>query len=166
MINHLRYLTRVFLFCTVVTTSCKQERQPCLTPQASSLTMRTVRIAADKVVDSPFRAIVFKPDAGAGSRATAYAKSATFALPLSPVSDSCRWFVLADTAAGSALDTIAFIYRRDLNFISNACGYNYRYQLNAVTATHNFIDSVKIQNGTVSNDAKINNLQVFIHPAP
>lgn len=166
MIRYVRHII-LLLLCAGLWGACKRERQPCLTPRIATVKTRMVRLAADnKVVDSPLRAAGFLPDSDIDTTARFYSKSSTFTLTLSQIADESRWFVAADTAPGSPIDTIDFRYSRKLNFISNACGYNYLFTLLAVTSTHNFIDSIKIEDANVSNDAGKNNIQVYIHPAP
>lgn len=162
----------VYLFVVVVLfvalgEGCKRERQPCLTPRIATVKTKMVRVGADnKVIDSPLRAPLFLPDSEVDSVVRLYGKSSSFTLTLSQLADTCRWFISSDTADGSPVDTVDFRYSRKLNFISNACGYNYLFTLLSVTSTHNFIDSIKTEDANVSNDASKNNIQVFIHPAP
>ena len=166
MIRYAGYAA-LLLLCAVLWSACTRERQPCLTPRIATVKTRMVRTAPDnKVIDSPLRAALFLPDSDVDTIARLYSKSSTFTLTLSQTVDSSRWFIAADTAAGSAIDTVDFRYSRKLNFISNACGYNYLFTLQSVSSTHNFIDSIKIEDANVSNDASKNNIQVFIHPAP
>ncbi|MBX2905861.1 MAG: hypothetical protein KF744_07480 [Taibaiella sp.] len=166
MIRYVCMAALVLLF-TALGSACKRDRQPCLTPRIATVKTRMVRVGADnKVVDSPLRAAIFLPDSDVDSVARLYAKSSTFTLTLSQLADTCRWYIAADSAVGSAIDTVDFRYSRKLNFISNACGYNYLFTLLSVTSTHNFIDSIKTEDANVSNDASKNNIQVFIHPAP
>jgi len=58
-----------------------------------------------------------------------------------------------------------FRYARNLQFVSNACGYAYNYVLSSVgTTTHN-VDSVRITNANVTNNANTEkNLRVYFHP--
>ncbi len=99
-------------------------------------------------------------------KGTLYAKSSIFTLSLSPQADSTFWFFAADSAAGSPFDTLLFRYNRQLQFVSNACGYTYYFGLKGVQSTHHIIDSVSITNASVTNNANVTHLQVYIHPHP
>lgn len=145
--------------------SCTQERQPCITPKYASLILKTVRLnASGSVVDTPMPAAVFGAITDSGTKGIIFPRSATFSLSLSPVSDSCRWIFAPDTTTGTLADTITFKYNRQLEFISNACGYTYFYGLTRVTSTNRNIDSIIITNTTVTNNVNNSHLQVFIRP--
>jgi len=145
--------------------SCTQERQPCLTPKIAVLNLKTVQLTADKkTIDSAFNAAVFGPVTGPVIKGAAYAKSSKFTLSLSPQKDTCYWLFAADTAKGSMIDTLTFLYDRELHFVSNACGYSYFYSINAIQATHHFVDSVAISNSNVTNNVNTTHVQVYIHP--
>jgi hypothetical protein len=145
--------------------SCTQDRQACLTPKTASLLMKSVRKNTDSsVIDTPFKAAVFAPLTGPDISGVLYSQSSSFTLSLSPQADSCTWLFVSDTAAGAAIDTITFFYDRELNFISNACGYSYTYSVNTTRTTHNTIDSVTIKNASVTNNVNTNNILLYIHP--
>lgn len=145
--------------------ACTQERQPCLTPKTAVLIMKSVRNTTDKkVIDTAFNAAVLVPVTTVADKGTFYSKSSTFTVSLSPLSDTCQWLFAADTAAGSAVDTLTFTYNRELKFVSNACGYSHFFSLNSVSSTHNTIDSVTISNKSVTNNVNTTHVQVHIHP--
>jgi hypothetical protein len=48
------------------------------------------------------------------------------------------------------IDTVQFIYDRQLYFISYACGFSYNYHLLEMTFTNNRIDSISITNSFIS----------------
>jgi hypothetical protein len=129
--------------------------------------MKTVEIkAGNTVADTPMPAAVFLALTASGAKGRLYIQSSKFVLSLSPATDSCSWAFASDSAAGSPFDTLTFRYTRQLQFISNACGYDYFYQLASVQTTHHIIDSVFIANTSVTNDVNTNHLQVYIHPHP
>lgn len=167
MISKHRY--NFYLVAAVLTTllfsSCTQERQPCITPKYASLILKTVRLnASASVIDTPMPAAVFGAITDSGTKGIIFPRSATFSLSLSPVSDSCRWIFAPDTTTGTPADTITFKYNRQLEFISNACGYTYFYGLTGVTSTNRNIDSIIIKNTSVTNNVNNSHLQVFIRP--
>ncbi|MBL7692768.1 MAG: hypothetical protein JNM41_14340 [Flavipsychrobacter sp.] len=147
--------------------SCTQERQPCLTPKTAILKMKSVRKATDdKVLDTAFNAAVFFPMSPFVSTGTFFAKASGFTLSLSPLSDTCQWRFAPDTAAGVLYDTLTFVYRRQLTFVSNACGYSHFFELDTVFSTHHTVDSASILNRSVTNNVNTNHVQVFIRPRP
>ena len=82
-------------------------------------------------------------------------------IALNPGKDSTRYTFHADTTAASVLDTITFYYVPTIHFISNSCGYNYYYTLNAVKSTGHLLDSVAMINNNVTNDVKVRNVQLY-----
>ncbi|GAA4460467.1 hypothetical protein GCM10023093_03150 [Nemorincola caseinilytica] len=147
--------------------SCTQERQPCLTPRSASLRMRMVRKVTDSLtIDTATPNPFFRAVAAGGQQGYLYTSRSSFALSLSPVADTSMWLYSPDTAAGTLTDTIIFRYERQLQFISNACGYTYYYDLRSAATTSHTIDSVQIINSSVTSDASKNHIQVYIHPRP
>lgn len=146
--------------------ACKQDRLPCLTPKIASLNLHTVRITshADTTkVDTVLQSATFIAITNSGNKGIIYPPQASFTLSLSSVADSCQWAVAADTV-NLNYDTLTFHYSRNLQFISNACGFAYFYNLTDVRSTHHFIDSLRITNINVTNNVNTSHLQVFIHP--
>jgi len=147
--------------------SCTQQRQPCITPMYASLILKTVRPGATgSAIDTPMPAAVFGAITNAGTKGIIFPQSASFSLSLSPVSDSCQWIFAPDTTTGTLLDTVLLKYTRQLEFISNACGYTYFYTLTGVTSTKQNIDSIIITNTSVTNNVNNSHLQVYIRPQP
>jgi hypothetical protein len=85
---------------------------------------------------------------------------AQFSIVLSPLHDSTRWVIQSDSAI-TPIDTLTFIYNRKLNFVSNACGYNYLYDLIQVLNTRHNIDSVSINNSAITTKAGIEHVKIF-----
>jgi hypothetical protein len=159
-----KYLVALFI-PVLLLHACTQDRQPCLTPKTAVLIMKSVRKTTDnKVLDTAFNSALLVPVIAPMNKGTYYAKSSNFTVSLSPLSDTCQWLFAADTAAGSAIDTLTFSYNRELKFVSNACGYSHFFSLNTVGTTHNFIDSVTISNKSVTNNVNTTHVQVYIHP--
>ncbi len=161
----------IFIILAVILTllhmSCTQERQPCITPRYASLLLKTVRPGTTgTAIDTPMPSAVFGAITDSGTKGIMFPRSATFSLSLSPISDSCRWIFAPDTAMSTLLDTILFKYTRQLEFISNACGYTYFYGLTGVTSTNRNIDSIIVTNTSVTNNVNNSHLQVYIRPQP
>jgi hypothetical protein len=147
--------------------SCTQERLPCLTPKTASLKVRAVRKLNDTaIVDTALPAAVLVAVTDSGKTGYLYAGSSSFTLSLSPVADTAKWLISADTIAGSPLDTIVFRYTRRLQFLSNACGYTYYYNINSVSTTNHIIDSFLITDRNVTSNVNTSHLKVYIHSAP
>src|SRR4051812_4799919 len=111
--------------------ACKHERQPCFTPKTAILNMRTVHFRApgdSGIVDTALPAAVFGAMTTDSLKGSIYPRQSNFILSLSTVADSCRWMFTTDSFKQD-LDTLTFYYSRKLQFISNACGYTYFFDL-------------------------------------
>ncbi len=169
--------TKNISFCLLLATvvacsglfSCNQERQPCLVPKTASLNIECVHFAADTAtttIDTALPNAIFGALTNGGLKSVVYTTaSALFTISLSPLADSCSWLVLTDSTYSTPPDTLNFYYTRQLQFLSNACGYTYFYTLSSATTTHNHIDSVLITNPSVTNNVNTTRqLEIFIHP--
>lgn len=143
--------------------SCSQERNPCLEPRDYFLKLRTYRPA-----DTGSAGVDYTlPAATAGYVDTPlvfYADTVErneFIGPLSGIADSVRWFILPDSANLAGRDTVTFYYKRNLNFLSTACGYTYVYELQGLQTTYNSIDSARIEVAEVSGNANDIHVKVF-----
>lgn len=156
----------LFAFFPLFFTACKQERQPCLTPKTAILNVETMHIPSPGAapVDTAGPHPVLLAVTATGEQGGYYTQVATFTLSLSPDADTCVWLYATDTASAVLPDTITFRYQRNLQFLSNACGYAYFYYLKTVqTTTHN-IDSVRITDANVTNNVNTKHLRIYIHP--
>jgi hypothetical protein len=148
--------------------SCTQERQICLTPKIVNLRAEFMRKAtatadfSDSALPSGrFIALTNNGPQGFQSRQ----QSATALFSLSPDTNFCQWAYRTDSNSSTVFDTLSFYYRRQLHFISNACGYTYFYTLDSAHTTHIFTDSLRVVNSSITNDVTTpNHLQVYIHP--
>lgn len=173
-----KYLMAVLVvICGITGMGCKQQRTPCLTSKAAPLTLETMHItyAGDTAfVDTALATAVFVALTNTRDTGLEYLQQqSVFNISLSPDTNYCRWLFTSDTSAGNRnFDTLTFFYRRDLQFLSNACGYTYFYSLDSVHVTHYslltpqfVIDSVSISNASVTNNANTTkNLRIYIHP--
>ena len=80
-----------------------------------------------------------------------------FALPLSPEFEE-RSFAVAND---SIVDTLTFSYTSRLNLVNTVCGFVPNYTIKKVESTHNFIESVRLENSDVNTDEK-NNIRVYL----
>jgi hypothetical protein len=166
MTKHTKYLPVFFLvFCYVLFAACTQERQPCLTPTTASLNIKTIRFrnGAAQPSDTALPAAVFRALTATGVKGFIFSRRSDFVISLSPVADTCTWAMTTDTT-GTAYDTLTFYYKRLQQFISNACGYAYFYNLDSIRTTRHNIDSIQIINANVTNNVNTGNLQIYIHP--
>jgi hypothetical protein len=102
-----------------------------------------------------------------------FPQQSVLTISLSSDTTFCQWLFKPDTTT-KTFDTISFYYQRNLQFLSNACGFAYFYTLDSVHTTHfsyqNYnvvysIDSAHITNASVTNDVNTTyQLQVYIHP--
>ncbi len=151
----------------VVGTSCTQERLPCLTPKTVTMKVKTVKwVNSSLTTDTVLQTSLWGAVTETGTRGYGYAGRSSYALTLSPVADSSVWLFAPDTATGTPIDTLTLHYERVLTFLSNACGYTYYFNLQSATNTTHNIDSVRILNASITNNASTNHLQIYVHPNP
>jgi hypothetical protein len=76
-------------------------------------------------------------------------------MELSPLADSSQFYLKVDSAL--VADTLTFRYQRVQHFISPGCGFGTYFNLDTVIATRHTIDSVVINNKSVtsSNDTHL-----------
>lgn len=155
---------RVVLLAVPFFVACNAERGPCL-----ELLSAQVKLGSYRYVDSSrsyvdsflpnanFRAL----DIDSANRWIMGAKGVSkFSLVLSPLRDTARWLVEADSGQRPA-DTLTFIYLRKLKFLSNACGYSYTYELKQLLATRNSLDSVAINSYEVTTKAGTEHVRIY-----
>ncbi len=162
-----RYLPVILLLlCLIGCMACSQQRLPCLNPVTASLIVNTVHMKTDTSsapVDSSLPKAAFYPLSTEKNDTSRYQPSSLFTLTLSPDTSFCQWIYSAD--ATQPFDTLSFFYRRRLEFISNACGFTYYFDLDSVRTTHWHTDSVDILNTSVNDNVNTKHLQIYIHPS-
>jgi len=169
MINRKIYTTiALFSVCCLLWAACSQQRQPCLTPTTAGLNIECVHLLTDTntvPVDTVLNAAVFFAVTSSGKKEIIDSLyNSLFTISLSPIADSCRWMMTTDTLSSNLYDTLTFFYQRNLQFLSNACGYTYFYNLDSVHTSHFNIDSVVILNASVTNNVNTEQLEIYIHP--
>lgn len=116
----------------------------------------TIDIFPDSVMNSPqMRIIGESKDILVQS-----ARDAALRILFNYSKDSIRYSFRTDTTS-NVFDTITFYYEPTLHFISNNCGYNYFYSIQKVTHTTHMLDSFAIPNSNVTDDAQIENVQLY-----
>ena len=158
------------LLCSLSLFSCTQDRQPCLQPKQQRL-LAGMYHASDSAgiititsinLPSPYIGTI-----GAANNETIYygatSSGHTYALYMSSVADSCQYFIKPDTVASTQFDTLSFYYQRQLNFLSNACGYTYFYSLDHINTTNHNIDSLVLKNTLVSTNVNVEHLKIYFH---
>ena len=170
MIKQQKYLCFVLVaLCCIGWVACTQQRQPCLTPKTASLIIESIHLTTDTStvpVDTALIAAVFTPlvPGKSASPDTTFSQQSLFTISLSPDDTICQWLFSTDTLTTIAPDTLTFHYQRNLQFLSNACGYTYFYTLDTVITTHRINDSLHIINTSVTNNVNTKHLQIFIRP--
>lgn len=167
MTKPLRYLAVIFAAVALFTgASCTQQRLPCMEPRMAVLNIKTLhfKLATDtKPVDTGLPSAVFIALTQQGKKGLIFSTASSFNLSLSSVSDSSVWTFSTDSLTKNTIDdTLVFYHRRNLHFISNACGYTYYFDLDSVHSTKNNIDSLRIMNPEVTNNVNTNHLQIYI----
>lgn len=162
MTKILRGAIGLFLPLLLVFAACKDEdeRDPCFEPKNIYLSAGAYRTdTGASVRDTALPNLILGPvdsvrflDFDANSR--------KFLLFLSPLQDSCRYYLQPDSGV-SPMDTLTFLYTRRLEFLSNACGYTYFFNLQQVRHTRHMIDSVRIASFDVTNNASTEHLRVY-----
>jgi hypothetical protein len=156
------FLSFLALVLTNAFLSCTTSRNPCLEPKVAKLSISCYQFKVDSYIDTAL------PNANFVSLDIDSARfwywgangQSKFDLVLSPLQDSSRWILQADSAF-SPIDTLTFFYTRNLKFISNACGYSYDYTISRVVATSRNLDSVKITNNLVTTKAGVENVKIY-----
>jgi hypothetical protein len=156
------------LLALILIYSCKkeEEREPCLQPTTIQLHVKTMRRADSglAVLDTLLPFPLLRPLSG---QPTQYVydfgrrPTQALAMSLNQVADSCRWSIQPDSAATSLRDTLTFYYSRQPRFLSNACGYTTFYDLKDYRTTTHAIDSVILQNASVTNDVNVINFRIY-----
>jgi uncharacterized protein DUF6452 len=168
MIRTPRYLLIILMaLCGIAWAACTQTRLPCLTPKTAILTLESMHKTSDTATifyDTALTSAVFVALTKTGADTEKiFSQQATFVLSLSPDTGFSAWLVKTDTTAVT-FDTIFFYYKRQLQFLSNACGYTYFYSLDSVHGKGRMIDSVHLNNTSVTTNVSTKHLQIYIHP--
>ncbi len=168
MISHKILPVILFALCVAGWMACSQQRQPCLTPKTGTLSLETIHFKTDTntiPIDTALPSAVFSPVTSNAALITVYPTQASFTVSLSPDTTFCQWVFSTDTAGYLAgrIDTMNFFYRRHLQFLSNACGFTYFFDIDSLHTTHLMIDSVHILHTSVTNNVNTKHLQVYIH---
>jgi hypothetical protein len=80
-------------------------------------------------------------------------------MPLRFDSDTTTFILSARTIR----DTIRFVHRSELDFISGECGYIFAFEIDTVLSTEAFIDSVAIDYPFVRYGESTNNIRLYIY---
>lgn len=140
-----------FIFAGII--ACENETKVCDQTLSNNLHTHFKRDSALILTDT----IMPKVTAYALGRDTIYKNQALTDMyfQLSPVDDSCRFYVKVDSTA--VADTLTFRYSRTKHFISPGCGFGTYFLLDTVLATRHTISYLQINNKSVtsSNDTHI-----------
>lgn len=142
--------------------ACTADRNPCLEPKVPKVHVACYQFKTDNYVDTALpNAIFVSLDIDSARYWYWAAKTISkFDLVLSPLRDTARWILQADSAF-SPIDTLTFVYERKLKFISNACGYSHDYLIKEIISTNQNIDSVRVSNNSVTTKAGIENVKIY-----
>ncbi len=80
-------------------------------------------------------------------------------LPLSMHTDTTAYRIKVKTL----LDTIWFVYRRDLSYVSSSCGLTMNIEIDTILFTGRFIDSVAINYPYILYNENIENVKIYIN---
>jgi Family of unknown function (DUF6452) len=149
--------------------ACTQDRDPCLTPKIASFNLEMVHFPTDTAtttVDTALPHAVFGALSNKNYAVEIFPQQSVFTISLAETADTCRWTFTTDTASGTVhlTDTLTFFYSRQLQFLSNACGYTDFFKLDSLHTTNFNIDSIHITNTSITNDITPRHLKIYIHP--
>ena len=132
---------------------CRKDelRDPCLQPTNVAVRLSSKQVRDTLQIDTNLPKAILVPIGGKGALGFNTGAN-TLSLYLSPLADSCRYLLSADSFA-TTLDTLSFFYSRKITFLSNACGFTTFFTLSSAAVTHNAIDSFRLANHLVNNDA-------------
>ncbi len=160
----------VVFVCITMLSACTQQRTPCYEPKIVPVSIGTYRMSDTVAVDTalPFPRF-YCLDTALEQSISAKNK---FSALLSPFLDSTRWVLIPDLIDPTDTldttetlvqfyDTVVFYHTRKMQFISNACGYVFYYDLTNVRTTKNSIDSIILLNNSVDNNADAEHIKIF-----
>lgn len=81
---------------------------------------------------------------------------ATFSLPLNPDEQEVTLYITLNQVN----DTAKLVYDTYPHLVSSGCGYTFYFDITSLATTHNIIDSLIIENKSVTLDGK-RNLRLF-----
>lgn len=176
-----KHIPALLFVLSVIASSCTQQRPPCVEPILVSLRFSVLSTHWDSAIGGRVTFDTILPYATLGTVGAAqntiyyFGSTAQFSLLLNPNKDSCTWFLSQDSGR-IPVDTITFHYSRALQFLSNACGYTYYFNLTTTPTTPNLqnnivlnpfdtlhkIDSITIENAGVTNNVNVEHLKIYV----
>ncbi|MBS2209791.1 hypothetical protein KEM09_00140 [Carboxylicivirga mesophila] len=85
-------------------------------------------------------------------------------MPTNIERDTTSFVFREQTIASDIVDTIMFVYTRELNYVSGDCGFTYNLHIDTVIHTINIIDSVVVSYPSVLYNENLENVKIFIEP--
>src|SRR5690606_13610136 len=80
---------------------------------------------------------------------------------LDPDLSNMQYKIIPNTASMEECDTINIMYSSHLFFISNDCGYTYNYNIESVSITNHYIDSIAISNKEITTEGNKKHIRLF-----
>ena len=160
--NTLPFYCLMLIFSVSIIACNTTERGPCLEPTVPKLQLGCYQLKGVSFVDTALpNANIVSLDIDSAMFWYWGAKGQNkFQLLLSPLHDTARWIVQTDSFF-APIDTLTFIYERELKFYSNACGYGYNFKLRDLLFTTRNLDSVSISTNEVTTKAGIENVKIY-----
>lgn len=138
--------------------SC-EDYKDCNSPVKTSLGLGFYQMLNQEAADSTLPALTLY---GIGHKDSLLADEESkrqIFVPLNQNKDSSSFFLQSDSTKQNG-DTIKVTYNRDLHFVSSGCGFTTFYQLDTVTSTYHYIDSIALVNKKIITTNAIN-LKIF-----
>lgn len=162
--QYLSFFTLIASIFLLAVSSCSTERNPCLEPTVARVNVGCYQYKSDTktYIDTALPNANFVSIDIDSARFLYWGadKLSKYALILSPLRDTSRWVLQADSSF-SQIDTLTFVYEKKLKFYSTGCGYGYEYNILNVLSTSRNLDSVRISNAEVTTKASTENVKIY-----
>ena len=89
------------------------------------------------------------------------ANVSSLTVPLDPGKDFSRFIFEYDSIS----DTLQINYKRELTFISHACGFTTDYTVEGINSSNNRLDSVIVTNQIITRNQNEEHVKIYFSPA-
>jgi hypothetical protein len=144
----------VYLIVLVVVSAACSQQAPCLKNSTVAARVK-YRTTVDTLTRDSVLAQSFLAYPALSAQAASFGVSSAGALLNS---SNVNTTLLFSTDSNATLqDTIVVYHKKQLNFVSKACGYNYFFSIDSINYTTNILKSISLRDSLVTDDnSKIN----------
>lgn len=132
--------------------ACSDETSVCDQALSTDMRVRFKRDSVGKIRDTTMPKVTLYAINADGSKLDSiYRRQAvsTIFMTLSPVADSCRYYLKVDSSL--IADTLTFRYTRAPHFVSPGCGFATFFDLDTVISTKNTIQSLIVNQKEITS---------------